>query len=49
LVLYRLHLLATLLGVGTQLTLGNDEGDLIKALRESIQQTTNSPSVAQSS
>ena len=33
--------LATLLGVGTQLTLGNDEGDLIKALRESIQQTTN--------
>jgi hypothetical protein len=33
--------LATLLGVGTQLTLGNDEGDLIKALRESMQQTTN--------
>jgi type IV secretory pathway VirB10-like protein len=33
--------LATLLGVGTQLTLGNDQGDLIKALRESIQQTTN--------
>jgi type IV secretion system protein VirB10 len=33
--------LATLLGVGTQITLGNDEGDLIKALRESIQQTTN--------
>ena len=33
--------LATLLGVGTQLTLGNDEGDLVKALRESIQQTTN--------
>jgi type IV secretion system protein TrbI len=33
--------LTTLLGVGTQITLGNDEGDLIKALRESIQQTTN--------
>ncbi|WP_156434913.1 TrbI/VirB10 family protein, partial [Bradyrhizobium lablabi] len=33
--------LATLLGVGTQLSLGNDEGDLVKALRESIQQTTN--------
>lgn len=33
--------LATLLGVGTQLSLGNSEGDLVKALRESIQQTTN--------
>lgn len=33
--------LATLLGVGTQLSLGNDEGDLVKALRESVQQTTN--------
>jgi len=33
--------LATLLGVGTQLTLGNDESDLVKALRESVQQTTN--------
>ena len=33
--------LATLLGVGTQLTLGNAEGDLVRALRESIQQTTN--------
>ena len=33
--------LATLLGVGTQLTLGNTEGDLVRALRESIQQTTN--------
>jgi type IV secretory pathway VirB10-like protein len=33
--------LATLLGVGTQLSLGNDEGDLVKALRESIQRTTN--------
>lgn len=33
--------LATMLGVGTQLTLGNDEGDLVKALRESVQQTTN--------
>jgi type IV secretory pathway VirB10-like protein len=33
--------LATLLGVGTQLSLGNNEGDLVKALRESTQQTTN--------
>ncbi|MDE5457242.1 conjugal transfer protein TraI [Bradyrhizobium sp. CSA112] len=33
--------LATLLGVGTQLSLGNDESDLVKALRESVQQTTN--------
>ena len=33
--------LATLLGVGTQLALGNTEGDLVRALRESIQQTTN--------
>jgi len=33
--------LATLLGVGSQLTLGNTEGDLVRALRESIQQTTN--------
>ncbi|QHO77622.1 conjugal transfer protein TraI [Bradyrhizobium sp. CCBAU 051011] len=33
--------LATLLGIGTQLSLGNDESDLVKALRESIQQTTN--------
>jgi type IV secretion system protein VirB10 len=33
--------LATLLGVGTQLSLGKNEGDLVKALRESIQQTTN--------
>ncbi|WOH52954.1 TrbI/VirB10 family protein [Bradyrhizobium sp. sBnM-33] len=33
--------LATLIGVGTQLSLGNDESDLVKALRESIQQTTN--------
>jgi type IV secretion system protein VirB10 len=33
--------LATLLGVGAQLSLGNDEGDLVKALRESVQQTTN--------
>ena len=33
--------LATILGVGTQLTLGNTEGDLVRALRESIQQTTN--------
>lgn len=33
--------LATLIGVGTQLSLGNDESDLVKALRESVQQTTN--------
>ncbi|WOH63625.1 TrbI/VirB10 family protein [Bradyrhizobium sp. BWA-3-5] len=33
--------LATLIGVGTQLSLGNDESDLVKALRESTQQTTN--------
>jgi type IV secretory pathway VirB10-like protein len=33
--------LATLLGAGTQLSLGNTEGDLVRALRESIQQTTN--------
>ena len=33
--------MSTLLGVGTQLTLGNTEGDLVKALRESIQQSTN--------
>lgn len=30
--------LATLLGVGTQLTFGNDEADLVRALRESGQQ-----------
>lgn len=33
--------LATLLGVGTQLSLGSGESDLVKALRESVQQTTN--------
>lgn len=33
--------MSTLLGVGTQLTLGNTGGDLVKALRESIQQSTN--------
>ncbi|MPZ40601.1 MAG: conjugal transfer protein TraI [Rhizobiales bacterium] len=33
--------LATLLGVGTELTLGDDEGDLVRLLRESVQQTTN--------
>ncbi|MBR0916242.1 TrbI/VirB10 family protein [Bradyrhizobium japonicum] len=33
--------LATLIGVGTQLSLSNDESDLVKALRESAQQTTN--------
>ena len=33
--------LATLIGAGTQLSIGNDESDLVKALRESTQQTTN--------
>jgi hypothetical protein len=33
--------LATLIGVGTQLSIGNDESDLVKAIRESTQQTTN--------
>ncbi|MDH2380711.1 TrbI/VirB10 family protein [Bradyrhizobium sp. CER78] len=33
--------LATLIGVGAQLSIGNDESDLVKALRESTQQTTN--------
>ncbi|WP_245286597.1 TrbI/VirB10 family protein [Bradyrhizobium sp. ARR65] len=33
--------LATLIGVGSQLSIGNDESDLIKALRESTEQTTN--------
>jgi len=33
--------LATLIGVGTQLSLDSDESDLVKALRESVQQTTN--------
>ncbi len=33
--------LATLIGVGTQLSIVNDESDLVKALRESAQQTTN--------
>lgn len=32
--------LATLLGVGTQLSLGSNQGDLVKAFQESIQQTT---------
>lgn len=33
--------LATLLGVGTELTLGDDESDLVRALRESAQESTN--------
>ncbi|MCA6114965.1 TrbI/VirB10 family protein [Bradyrhizobium sp. WSM 1738] len=33
--------LATLIGVGTQLSIDNDESDLVKALRQSTQQTTN--------
>ena len=32
--------LATLLGVGTQLSLESNESDLVKAFRESVQQTT---------
>ena len=32
--------LATLLGVGTQISLGSNESDLVKAFRESVQQTT---------
>lgn len=33
--------LSTLLGVGTELTLGDQEGDLVRAIRESAQQNTN--------
>ena len=33
--------LATLLGVGTELTFGSDEDDLIRALRQSSQESTN--------
>ena len=33
--------LSTLLGVGTQVTFGNNEGDLLTALRESAQQNVN--------
>jgi type IV secretory pathway VirB10-like protein len=33
--------LATLLGVGTELTFGSSEGDLVQALRQSTQQSTN--------
>ena len=33
--------LSTLLGVGTELTLGNNEDDLVRAIRESAQQNTN--------
>lgn len=33
--------LSTLLGVGTELTLGDNEGDLVRAIRESAQQNTN--------
>jgi type IV secretion system protein TrbI len=32
--------LATLLGVGTQISLGSNQGDLVKAFQKSIQQTT---------
>ena len=33
--------LATLIGAGTQLSIGNDESDLVKALRGSTHKTTN--------
>ena len=33
--------LSTLLGIGTELTFGNNESDLVKAIRESTQQSTN--------
>ena len=33
--------LSTLLGVGTQLSLGSDESDLVRALRQSTQQSAN--------
>jgi len=33
--------LATLLGIGTELGFGNDETDLVRALRHSTQQSTN--------
>jgi type IV secretion system protein TrbI len=33
--------LATLVGVGTQLSIGNNENDLVTALRQSVQQSTN--------
>ena len=33
--------LATLLGVGTELTLGSDESDLVRPIRESTQQNVN--------
>jgi type IV secretory pathway VirB10-like protein len=33
--------LSTLLGVGTELTFGDDESELVRAIRESAQQNTN--------
>ena len=33
--------LSTLLGVGTELTLGSDESDLVRAIRQSTQQSAN--------
>ena len=33
--------LSTLLGIGTELSFGDDEGDLVKAIRESIQDSAN--------
>src|SRR3546814_1004948 len=33
--------LSTLLGVGTELTFGDEESDLLRAIRESVQRDTN--------
>jgi len=33
--------LASLIGVGTQLSIGNNQNDLVTALRQSVQQSTN--------
>src|SRR3546814_17116941 len=35
--------LSKLLGVGTELTFGDEESDLLRAIRESVQRDTNSP------
>jgi type IV secretion system protein TrbI len=33
--------LASLIGAGTQLSIGNNQNDLVSALRQSVQQSTN--------
>ena len=33
--------LATILGVGSELTFGDDESDLVEAIRDSVQDSTN--------